>query len=432
MRVESHDNNLSSPRPPAPAGGRRPLTPKGLRTRQALLAAARRVFESDGYFGASVSQMGRRCGVSQGTFYQYFSNKEQVFRELTDEVLDAFWQKANQLRLEEMPYETALLEVIGLILEHCRHNADIHRVLNEFELIESLTISYFDAIARFYRDFFRRAAHQGQARTLDPNVVAYSLIGMAIFLNMDWGQPGPVFSPAELVELTAGLLRRGIGGGKPWRPPRDLAAWPKAARQDHELPWSDDPGAGQRTKRAIFQAAEQVFGQYGYGRANISEITRRAGVAQGTFYVHFPSKEDLMNGVVRFLSHELRRELRLVTNQTGDRREKERQGMLAFFNFLRQHSQIYRIVAESEAIGPQSAQYYYSRLADGYDRSLLAGIKAKEIRPAPTGFLAHALMGLNHMLGLRWLVWNSSSNPEIPRQALADAVSLALFGLDPA
>lgn len=431
MKGESVDTFSRSSRPAVAPRGKGSLTPKGLRTRQALLMGARQVFESQGFFQASVSQIGRRCGLSQGTFYQYFTNKEQVFREITDAVLADFWQKALVIPLAEMDYSTALREVLLLVVEHCRQNAGLHRVLNEYDLIEGLTIGYYDALARFLREFLRQAAHQGQARPLDPNVVAYSIIGMASFQQMGWDEDSRPRDDAALAELTGDLLRRGIGGSKPWRAPRDLAASTLPRHQDHNLPWQADHSPGQKTKRAIFQAAEQVLGQCGYGRANISEITRQAGVAQGTFYVHFASKEDLMTGVVRFLSHELRRELRQITDQVRDRRDKEREGMLAFFNFLRRHSQIYRIVAESETVVPPSARYYYSRLADGYGRSLLAGMKAKEIRPLPLDFLVHSLMGLNHMLGLRWLVWNSSANPTVPRQALADAVSLVLWGLDP-
>lgn len=412
--------------------GKRPLTAKGLATRQALLKAARQVFESEGYFQASVSQMGRRCGVSQGAFYQYFSNKEQVFRELIDEMLDDFGKKAKMLPLADMNRETGLRGILGLISEHCLQNAALHRVLNEYELIEGLTISYYDTIARFLREFFRNAVNNGHVRPLDPNVVAYSVIGMASFQQMAWGSDHPPLVQEQLVELTADLLEQGINGPKPWDPPRDLTAFAPAPSREIASPRQTDPSAGQRTKRAIFQAAEQVFGEYGYGRANISEITRRAGVAQGTFYVHFSSKDDLMNGVVRFLSHELRSDLRQITENVLDRRERERLGMLAFFNFLRRRSQIYRIVAESEAIGPQAAQYYYAKLADGYRRSLLSGMKARQIRRLPVDFLVRSLMGMNHMLGLRWLVWNSSVNPEIPRQALTDAVDLVLFGLAPA
>jgi hypothetical protein len=56
-------------------------------------------------------------------------------------------------------------------------------------------------------------------------------------------------------------------------------------------------------------------------------------------------------------------------------------------------------------------------------------VEEEEIRPLPLDFLVAALMGINHMIGLRWLIWSSAARPEIPRQVLADAVEFVLYGL---
>lgn len=408
---------------------RRSLTTKGRRTRQALLDSARLVFEKEGYFGASVSEIGRRCGASQGTFYQYFRNKDQIFRELIDTALFAFWDKADQIERESSSFGQAFRDGLQVLLEHCREYAALHRVLNEFELIETVTISYYDSIARYYRGFFRRAARQGHAKLLDPNLIAYSLLGAAMFLQMKWAPDSQSYDMGQLADYLADLAEYGISADRSWQASLDIEAPVARENNEAQLHWEEMDSSAKRTRQAIFQAAEQVLGKYGYSRAGIAEITRRAGVAQGTFYVHFKSKEELMNGVVRFLSHELRRELSSVTARFNDRRGKEIQGMLAFFNFLARHSQIYRIVSESEAIVPESAQYYYGKLASGYTASLSQGVKAREIRPFPLDFLVAALMGINHMIGLRWLIWSSAARPEIPRQVLADAVEFVMYGL---
>jgi len=62
-----------------PSGSKRSLTRKGLATRSAILDAAHQVFKDTGYYGSSISEITRRCGISMGNFYQYFKNKEQVF-----------------------------------------------------------------------------------------------------------------------------------------------------------------------------------------------------------------------------------------------------------------------------------------------------------------------------------------------------------------
>src|SRR5215470_11597873 len=54
-------------------------TAKGLRTRDELVAAARRVFERDGYAGARVADIASGAGVAHGSFYTYFSSKQDAF-----------------------------------------------------------------------------------------------------------------------------------------------------------------------------------------------------------------------------------------------------------------------------------------------------------------------------------------------------------------
>lgn len=62
-----------------------PLTARGARTRAALVAAARVVFERDGYLDARLSDITAEADCSSGTFYTYFSSKEEIFQAVIDE-----------------------------------------------------------------------------------------------------------------------------------------------------------------------------------------------------------------------------------------------------------------------------------------------------------------------------------------------------------
>lgn len=65
-------------------------TAKGLRTRDEVVAAARRVFERDGYSGARVADITADAGVAHGSFYTYFSSKQDVFLAVMRAVGDQF------------------------------------------------------------------------------------------------------------------------------------------------------------------------------------------------------------------------------------------------------------------------------------------------------------------------------------------------------
>jgi AcrR family transcriptional regulator len=61
---------------------------KGERTRAAIVAAARTVFERDGYFDARVSDIVGEAGIAHGSYYTYFSSKRSVFQAVVDAVRD--------------------------------------------------------------------------------------------------------------------------------------------------------------------------------------------------------------------------------------------------------------------------------------------------------------------------------------------------------
>ncbi|MFF4604373.1 ScbR family autoregulator-binding transcription factor [Streptomyces sp. NPDC001339] len=58
-----------------------------------------------------------------------------------------------------------------------------------------------------------------------------------------------------------------------------------------------------QTRRTVLEAAAAVFGEYGYERASLAEILKRAGVTKGALYFHFPSKEALALAVINEQTH---------------------------------------------------------------------------------------------------------------------------------
>ena len=56
---------------------------------------------------------------------------------------------------------------------------------------------------------------------------------------------------------------------------------------------------GRETRRRLLDAAERVFGELGFYDASIVKITEAAGVAQGTFYLYFASKQEIFEELPR-------------------------------------------------------------------------------------------------------------------------------------
>ena len=55
----------------------------------------------------------------------------------------------------------------------------------------------------------------------------------------------------------------------------------------------------RRTRRRIVRAATEAIERHGFRKASIDAIAKSAGIAKGTIYLYFPSKTDLLLGVIR-------------------------------------------------------------------------------------------------------------------------------------
>ena len=168
---------------------------------------------------------------------------------------------------------------------------------------------------------------------------------------------------------------------------------------------------GERTLRKILDAARDEFGQRGFSDSSIVGITQRAGVALGTFYTYFDSKEVVFQEVVRDMSAQVRDRVAPEFKSATDAIDGERRALEAFLKFAREHRDVYRIIDEAEFVEPEGFREHYQTTATRIAGRLAAargkgGIDAS-LSDADLDILAWALMGANVFLGLRFSVWSS-------------------------
>ena len=71
-------------------------------------------------------------------------------------------------------------------------------------------------------------------------------------------------------------------------------------------------------REQLLAAAREVLSQHGYERTTVSSIASRANVAQGTFYLYFPSKEALPGALARKLHEALGEATDRATEDAAD------------------------------------------------------------------------------------------------------------------
>ena len=162
---------------------------------------------------------------------------------------------------------------------------------------------------------------------------------------------------------------------------------------------------GQRTRARLLEAAEKVFADLGYNDASIVKITEAAGVGQGTFYLYFPGKAEIFDCLVRDLNRRVRRAMSEAAAKGENRIQAELNGFHAFFRFTAEHPALYRIIRQAEFASPETLQFHYDRLVEGYVVALKQAMDAGEIARRDPEVLAWALMGIGELIGMRYILW---------------------------
>jgi len=196
-----------------------PITERGRRTRDNLLAAGRTVFEQRGYTGTRMSDIATAAGVSHGTVYTWFDDKEALLRALVDDIVTEVF--AALAIGDEVPGpEQRMLEANRRYLAAYRRHG---RMLEVVEEAAATDTRYRDALAGVRRDHVARVTHDierlqkaGVAeRDVDPAVAAGALCAMVEGFGRHWYGRGEqavsTHDDETAVETLTRLWARGLG-----------------------------------------------------------------------------------------------------------------------------------------------------------------------------------------------------------------------------
>ncbi len=96
----------------------------------------------------------------------------------------------------------------------------------------------------------------------------------------------------------------------------------------------------QARRAELLKAAREVFAEKGFDATTVSEIVSRAGVAQGTFYLYFPSKISVVKTLADELQARIAQALRAVHAQGITVEEMINRSVEAAFRIMEEYSDV--------------------------------------------------------------------------------------------
>lgn len=414
-------------------------------TRALLLQRAVEVFQQRGYHGASVAEICRRSNLANGTFYRYFPNKAALFLALAQEMAQRLVARVDEAAGAAADAAAFVRAYLATFLEFVAANRAHFQIFRETEFVDKrASLAFYDALSTALARGLRVQA-DGPAHDGADLVTADFLIGVPLLWAINraiWeGRPAVGTKAGEAVETLTTFALDGLGGrplgeaGPLELADRALELLASGASRRHTVrPVSALHSRGGVTRRRLLRAAEAVVGRRGFFETGVADITRRARVGLGTFYLHFRSKQDMLRALVEAINealrqHVLERAIRLA-GPGADRRLVEAMGLLAFFEFIERHRDVYRVVREAEFADEPVARWYYRRIAEPYARALAESMARGEIRKGDPVALAYAIMGVGHFIGVRWIVWKEN-RPGLSKPVLKRLLELVLGGVRP-
>jgi AcrR family transcriptional regulator len=165
-------------RRPTTAARRTPRQPRAVVTRDAMLTAAERVLARDGAAGLNTNRVAEVAGVSIGSVYQYFPNKQALVAALIERNTSQFVAVVARVLDEHRgaPPEVAALAMAVGIRAAFAQQGDVHLDLFEQISMLGLTRALEDALGRITDALAGWIAHNPRLAVPDPPTTAWVIV----------------------------------------------------------------------------------------------------------------------------------------------------------------------------------------------------------------------------------------------------------------
>lgn len=120
-----------------------------------------------------------------------------------------------------------------------------------------------------------------------------------------------------------------------------------------------------KTKKTIFEAAIKVFSISGYNSATMDEVASVAGVAKGTLYYHFKSKEEIFKFIISQGMNVIKDEINEATSKEEDSIEKLKVLCKVQLSLIYRHKELFKVIM-SQIWGQEDRQLELRAIIQDY------------------------------------------------------------------
>lgn len=180
-----------------------PTQERSRQTVATILNACSRLLLTDGFYEMTTDRIAKEAGVSIGSLYQFFGNKESVVQAMIKNIYEEDKTiLAEKMRaLAPLSADDRVKAMVEILIEMARRNSELRAKLTTI-VYYVLDPSYISESLRFFQDTIRYNLPQIPGRDMDK--VAYMLVNafMGLVNNMSIDKPEAIHNPAISQEIT--------------------------------------------------------------------------------------------------------------------------------------------------------------------------------------------------------------------------------------
>lgn len=284
------------------AYGKAPQTRQARRTRTALVRAARRTFETRGYNKTRLEDITDEAGYAAGSFYVYFDSKEEIFAEVLKGLGANLDGRTGQrpvrrgdVRVDAGGLERRTLAANERYFRSLATNGRLWAAVEEASIRDQVPRDILNLRWSRYREGVTFALRDWQEDGVVPGHIDLdgavnclsAMTEWLVTLRRVYGSTFPVEIGAH--EATWVWMRVLTS------PSLEERAEPSGLELGSHFEFPEPSGT---TRERLIAAGLIEFSKHSVAKTRIADIARTAGLSVGSFYRHFPSKEDLLGSVL--------------------------------------------------------------------------------------------------------------------------------------
>jgi AcrR family transcriptional regulator len=249
------------------------------------------------FFSANVESITKKAGVSHGTFYLYFKNKNDIFICILNKIIErtalyryskkeyGHWLNAQSLR----DFEKPIIDFVQIFSVHSGLMKALVQGMLQSDALFDFYHSKSDQLAKVFQahiNSLRKKKFLQECQGDIMSKIMMTTLYMSIFIR----SLGIIHcTPDELAKNIAYIFYAVLNFGRKLKPSIDKIKTVKEY----------SGSIFNKTRKKIIEVAKEEFAVLGYFDANIAGIAKKAGCSRSTVYRYFKSKDDILQDIYK-------------------------------------------------------------------------------------------------------------------------------------